>query len=489
MKNASPKLISFLAGIALVGLCVIQYYWIKGALDQKHEHFEQDVREALMQVHRKYNRHQAHLQFNNTMVQMQSAPGISFTIRKNGTTIFRQSTPTSDSSVIFQHQDSTSIQNKRPQESVFGNIPSAMIEDFFRMNFLNDFSGYIDTAMVDTLLRNELMSRGINTPYVWAILNQHVCEFKGNTSGNALQDSLCCSRYRVRLSPDHSFVQPRVLSIHFPNERAFLFKSMWLMLGLSVMFILFIILLFYYSISTIFRQKKLSEIKNDFISNMTHELKTPISTISLACEVLSDEGIEKTREKTDRYVGMIREENKRLSRLVENVLQTSVLDKGNFKLKPVNINLHEIIAQAISSVQLAVDKNEGSISTHLKAAHPEIVADKTHVQNVIYNLLDNAVKYSPHQPHIHVSTVDYGNEIEICIADNGIGISKENHKKIFEKLYRVPTGNVHDVKGFGLGLSYVKAIIEKHGGTVWVESEPGKGSSFYIRLPHQINVN
>jgi two-component system phosphate regulon sensor histidine kinase PhoR len=220
---------------------------------------------------------------------------------------------------------------------------------------------------------------------------------------------------------------------------------------------------------------------------MTHELKTPISTISLACEVLGDEDISKTKERTDRYLTMIKEENKRLGILVENVLQTALLDKGNFKLKPINIDLHDIILQAIGSVQLAIDKKEGEISAELKADKHEIYADHTHIQNIIYNLLDNAIKYTPVKPIIKIYTQDLANGIEFCVQDNGIGIARENQKKIFEKLYRVPTGNIHDVKGFGLGLSYVKAIVEKHGGEVWVESEPGHGSNFHVRLPYILN--
>jgi two-component system phosphate regulon sensor histidine kinase PhoR len=293
----------------------------------------------------------------------------------------------------------------------------------------------------------------------------------------------------VNLTPDNLFAAPKMLTVYFPNERGYIFRSMWGMLLLSAFFILTIILLFYYSISTIYRQKKLSEVKNDFINNMTHELKTPISTISLACEVLGDADIAKTKERTDRYVSMIKEENKRLQVLVENVLQSAVLDKGNFKLKPGPVNVHDLIHQAVGSVKLAVDKKGGQIFTDLHATDDRIIADRTHVQNVIYNLLDNAVKYTPGVPEIRIITKDAPNAFEFIIKDNGIGISRENSRRIFEKLYRVPTGNVHDVKGFGLGLSYVKAIVDKHGGQVWVESEPGNGSEFHVRLPKQQNEN
>lgn len=516
MKIVSPKVITFLAGAALLGLCVIQYYWISGAVDQKHEHFGQDVREALMQVSRKYNQHQAEQKlrrqlsyrrqsFLNPPAKNQkqgqvsvyeefvsdSAGNVTRSERKHsypGDTIRKemntQITPNAIASKAAQPSMNPGSPDYQGPSSVFRNF----FDEIIHINVYNNYNNAVDTMYVDSLLREELMSRGINTRYIWAILNTPVNVFHSDKhSSNPYQDSLLCSRYRVSLTPDNLFSQPRVLSIYFPNERSFILKSMWLMLILSAMFILFIILLFYSSITTIYRQKQLSEVKNDFISNMTHELKTPISTISLACEVLSDEDVSKTKERTDRYVNMIRDENKRLGILVENVLQTALLDKGNFKLKPVQIDLHEMIRQAIGSVQLSVDKKGGEIISALKAEQHELLADRTHVQNVVYNLLDNAIKYTPEKPIIRIYTQDMPGAIEICVEDNGIGISRDNQKRIFEKLYRVPTGNIHDVKGFGLGLSYVKAIVEKHGGQVWVESEPGHGSRFYVRLPYVLN--
>ena len=222
---------------------------------------------------------------------------------------------------------------------------------------------------------------------------------------------------------------------------------------------------------------------------MTHELKTPISTIALACEVLGDDDILKTKERTDRYLKMISEENKRLGILVENVLQTALLDKGKFILRPINIDLHELINQAIGNIQLVIDKKNGKISCDLRATQFIINADHTHIQNIIYNLLDNAIKYTPQTPIFKIFTRDTVGGIEFCVQDNGIGISKENQKNIFEKLYRVPTGNIHNVKGFGLGLSYVKAIVEKHGGKLWVDSVPGRGSDFHVRLPYLLDKN
>lgn len=512
MKIVSPKLISFLAGVALFGLCIIQYYWISNAVNEKREHFMQDVREALVQVSRRYNRQMAadRLQQQLSYHRQSFLPGTNS--NNNDVRVFEEFT--NDSGGIIHHQSRSSIypytsftaamtntseettansltqpvQPEYPKTEVgkFNNknYTSGIFDQIVKINVYDDFTNMLDTSLVDSLLKSELMSKGISTRYIWTILNSPVTVFASDSSSNdAIHDSLLTSQYRVRLTGDNLFAQPKVLTIFFPNERAYVFKSVWTMLILSVLFIIFILVLFYYSISTIFQQKKLSEIKNDFISNMTHELKTPISTISLACEVLGDETIEKTKDRTNRYLGMIMEENKRLSVLVENVLQTAILDKGNFKLKPTPLDIHEMIRNVVANVQLAVDKKEGEVSADLRAHTYIVEADRTHIQNVVYNLVDNAIKYSPEHPHIRIFTTDFAGALEICVQDNGIGISRENQKKIFEKLYRVPTGNIHDVKGFGLGLSYVKAIIEKHGGTVWVESEPGKGSRFYVRLP------
>ena len=240
---------------------------------------------------------------------------------------------------------------------------------------------------------------------------------------------------------------------------------------------------------TIVRQKKVAVIKNDFINNMTNELKTPISTISLACEVLNDKDIPKTEERTSHYVNVINSENKRLGTLVENVLQSAVLDKGDFKLKLQEINIHTIIENIAKQAKVRLDAVNGQLVLNSIAEHYIITADKVHITNMISNLIDNAIKYSPTSPEIIITTRNVNDGVVIDVKDHGIGISKENVNKIFDKLYRVPTGNVHDVKGFGLGLSYVKAIIDKHQGTIKVSSQLGKGSTFSIHLPFKFNEN
>jgi two-component system, OmpR family, phosphate regulon sensor histidine kinase PhoR len=222
---------------------------------------------------------------------------------------------------------------------------------------------------------------------------------------------------------------------------------------------------------------------------MTHELKTPISTISLACEALNDKGIANSKETQGRFVNMINEENKRLGVLVENVLQSAVIDKGELQLQREFFNIQDVIQRAVKNVKIQVEKKGGQIVVSKLGTTVQVYADKVHITNVIYNLLDNANKYTPIQPSIKISTEEIVGGIVIKVKDNGVGISKENQKKIFEKLYRVPTGNVHDVKGFGLGLSYVKAIVEKHNGTINVDSTLGKGSAFVLTLPIEKEKN
>ena len=274
-------------------------------------------------------------------------------------------------------------------------------------------------------------------------------------------------------------------AVSFPNRQSYSINESpedvtpwYYMFGI----LLFILAYFGYTIAVILRQKKISEIKNDFINNMTHELKTPISTIRLSSETLLNETNEP--EKIQRYASIIYKENKRLEHQVERVLNIAKLDKGEVKFKCSDFDLHEIIEEAKENFELnQLEENGGKIDLNLTAINSVIHSDKVHLTNVIYNLLDNALKYCDKTPNIKVTTVSDKHKVIIWFIDNGKGISKENVKFIFDKFYRVPTGNLHDVKGFGLGLFYVKSILEKLGGTVTVKSQLKKGSEFKISIP------
>lgn len=340
----------------------------------------------------------------------------------------------------------------------------------------------LDTIALDSIIGQELAHKGVETEYAFGVFDPfmkavHLWGDPDHTQG------VYDSEHKVNLFPGNVFAPPKFLSVHFPHRQKYLLQTMWWLLSVSGLFILVIILTFGYSVNTIIRQKKVSEIKNDFISNMTHELKTPISTISLACQALADPDMNKRQGVVDNYIKVIADENKRLGMVVESVLRTSIMEQGELKLKLQDVNVHQAIDSVVNNMNLKVNAQGGQIIEKLHAVNPNIKADKVHLTNVIFNLIDNALKYTKEVPIIKIGTESRANGIIISVEDNGIGIKKENQDKIFDKLYRVPTGNVHDVKGFGLGLSYVKAIVDKHGGEVTVKSELNKGSKFEIFIP------
>jgi len=336
--------------------------------------------------------------------------------------------------------------------------------------------------MIDSLLTIEFHEAGLETKYEFGVYspsrNKLIIEKTGRYSLNLLE-----SPFRYLLFPADIFSPQNMLMVYFPNEKSYLISRIWVILAVSVFLIITIIFSFTYVISTVFKQKKISEIKNDFINNMTHEFKTPISTISLACQALGDKDVAKNPAVYETYLSIIDEENNRLSGMAERILQSARLQKGEIILKNESIHINNIIIDAIKKVNLQVEKKGGKITLNNQTEEPLIEADRVHITNIIFNLLDNAIKYTPWAPIISITTRNIKNGILISIKDNGIGINKSDQKKVFEKLYRVPTGNVHNVKGFGLGLSYVKSVVEKHKGKITLESEPKKGSIFSVFLP------
>jgi len=275
---------------------------------------------------------------------------------------------------------------------------------------------------------------------------------------------------------------PAVLFLIFPDEVHDVLSSVFLLLP-SLIITILLVLCFGFCIIVIVRQKKLSAIKNDFINNMTHEFKTPIATISLAAQMLKDGAVNHSPSTIDHIAGIIRDESKRLTYQVEKVLQTALFTETRMKLKLKNLNLNEVVENLVTKFRLRVEDKGGQLFGYMEAESDEVYADEVHITNVVSNLLDNAIKYCTKVPEISVYTRNKGNEIIISVIDNGIGIAAKEQKLIFERFYRVATGNLHDVKGFGLGLSYVKTIVEAHGGRIEVESAEGKGSRFDVILP------
>ncbi len=280
-----------------------------------------------------------------------------------------------------------------------------------------------------------------------------------------------------------NLVSEELLSVIVPNQQSLIWREViWFIVG-SILFTLIITTAFFITIRTLLKQKKLSEIKSDFINNMTHEFKTPLATISLAVDALKNDKVTGNKEKTDYFTGIIKEENKRMNKQVETILQAALLDKQEVQLNLKRLLAHDLIISALNNINLQVEEKGGKIDVELDAENDLILADEVHFTNLINNLLDNAVKYSKEDLHIKLSTKNSGNNLKIKIEDNGIGMNKETLHRIFEKFYRAHTGNVHNVKGFGLGLSYVKTMVDAHHGHIKAESVLGKGSTFCITIP------
>jgi len=344
----------------------------------------------------------------------------------------------------------------------------------------------VDLAQLDAFLNQELKNRGIEINYNYGIVQKNAkrVRFK-NTSAIDDDEALINSPLEVTLFPMDLTPKDYSLSIDFPKKQNYLIKQALVPLSASGFLMLVVIGCFGYAVKVILQQKKISDVKNDFINNMTHEFKTPIATVSLATEALQDKDLRQNESIVDRYVDVIREENKRLGMQVEKVLQIASLDKKDFKLKIEETDVHEVIEKALTNIKLAIEKRGGKLSSQLNASKSLVKADKVHLTNIIYNLADNANKYSPDVPEINIRTENISSGIIIRISDKGMGMSKEAVDRIFDKFFRVSTGNRHDVKGFGLGLAYVKDIVDMHKGEISVKSELGKGSTFKIYLPYQ----
>lgn len=338
----------------------------------------------------------------------------------------------------------------------------------------------ISQAHIENLLKSKLAQNGISMPFEYAVYEEGHAPIFRSSSFNEFED---CSYHRTSIFPANVFRARTMISVYFPNDRQHIFRSMGLIGWTSALITLFVITVFSLAIYIIFKQKRLSEMKNDFVSNMTHELKTPISTISLASQMLSDRSIPNAQKNLGQISRIIETESKQLSLQVERVLQMAVFDQGELKLKLETLDLNDILETIAQNFFLQIDRKGGHFEFLPEADNAIIKGDYVHITNVISNLLENAIKYSGELPEIGLKTRNVDGKLVIEVSDNGIGIGKENQKRIFNKFYRVPTGNVHNVKGFGLGLSYVRLILEEHGGDIQVKSELQKGTQFFIHLP------
>jgi len=461
--------IIILMSIALVGIAVTQFIWIKAQVDLDEKNFDDRVFMAL----------------NNVKAQLKSDTDTKDFVErwiKSKKSLFGQ-----NESVLNQYLGASkrSMRSLALESALQQISPEYLLES-------------IDRDKLDNYIRSELEDQGIKIKYDYGVFSNATNEFiirngvfavpleeSGGLSETKFKKGLENSPYKVKLFLEEG--SPGSLKVFFPGKRSFLWSKVLPSMMTSLLFTSLVLFCFAYTIFVILRQKKVSEMKTDFINNMTHEFKTPIATISLATDSITNDSVISHEEKVKRFAGIIKQENTRMLDQVEKVLQMARIDKKDFQLNITEVNINDVVYKASEHARLKVAQRQGSITTSLKAQKPVILADQTHISNIVYNLLDNAEKYSSDKPEILISTRNVHNGVELSVQDNGIGMSKDSMKHIFDKFYRVHTGNRHDVKGFGLGLSYVKALVDAHNGTIKVESELDKGSTFTLYFPFSIN--
>lgn len=347
----------------------------------------------------------------------------------------------------------------------------------------------IDRLELDSLLRLELQSKNISLPFSYEITTAShdslIFSNAENYNGERPQ-FIKASSYQTQIFTKEVVNDPGMLNIYFPEKNRLILNRVTGTVSISAGLLLVLIFCFAYTISLIFRQKKLADMKTEFINNMTHEFKTPVSTIMIASEALKDDEIVQDKSRVARLAGIIYDENVRLGSHIERVLNIARIEQDDFRLDLKEIDVNEQITAVVDSMSLKIQKHNAQIQLELNALPADILADELHFTNVLYNLIDNALKYSKESPEIKISTKNTANQLFISVEDNGIGMNRDQQAKIFEQFYRIPTGNLHDVKGFGLGLSYVNTIVKRLNGSISVHSEKDKGSVFELKFPlHQ----
>lgn len=419
MRKNTIRYIVLLGAVSIAGIILIQIYWVRKAFDLKEKQFNQTIQIALRNVADKMAEYG---QF---------------------------SIPSTD----LINQIST---------------------DYYAVNLNNT----IDAKTLEYYLISEFQKMGITTDFEYGIYD---CSSDKMVYGNYVSSHGVVENKPIKALPKMDKLTYYFV-IYFPERSSYITSKMdnWIF---TSFILLFVIVFFSYALFIILRQRRLSEVQRDFINNMTHEFKTPISTIAIASETISQPDIIKTPERLFTYSGIIHEEAVRLNMQVERVLQTVKAERKEFQLNKEKIDLHELVKSIVESFNVNAKNNKGEIKLNFSAANYNILADKHHLTNIIFNLLDNAIKYSAQSPMVTVATINEGNKLLLSVADNGIGIKKEYLKKIFDKFFRVPSGNIHNVKGFGLGLSYVKSIAKLHRWKIKVDSDFGKGSTFTLVMP------
>lgn len=508
MKKSTIIVLSVVMGVSFASLLIMQMRYIEEVSSLRYEYFEESVRRSLYET-----AHQLELSETKRYLEQGSDAlnGIAvvtdsiYTVTDSSVVQRTHQVTARDGSVFTSRETTvnTNLSDKyMTKRSSTHNEQMRSLKEMMALRYAREkgkvdeviynilytasdrpLADRIDFTELDQTLKTQLSNNGINATYHFTV--------SANNGRKVYQCADYDSKGNNRSFTETLFKNDPVqccgtLTVHFPDLGKYLWRSMWFMIP-SLVFTLILLITFIITLVLVFRQKKLSELKNDFINNMTHEFKTPISSISLAAQMLGDDTVKKTPTLTKRLTSTIIDETKRLRFQVEKVLQLSMYENRQANLHMKDTDINELIAGVTHTFALKVERNGGKIITKLNATNPVICVDDMHFTNVIFNLMDNAVKYRRRDADLEltIETWNEGEHLCISIADNGIGIKKEDLKRIFERFYRVHTGNLHDVKGFGLGLAYVQKIVKAHKGTIVAESEPGIGTKFIIKLKNQ----
>jgi len=460
--------------VALFGISIIQFYWLKKGVDLNGQNFNSAVLLAMTSVKQQLEKDAEELQVFTKELEK----GNTSLFNKADSPLKKIMTPAISYRDNRMQQQAANLAILFRPEIAIENISLADLNRYLRLAFeQQDIDLEYDYGVYSNKSKNFIITNGKYTA------NPGVSQ---QSSEGPTVKNLELNAYEVNLFNRDDKDPPANLRVFFPKKTSFLISSVLPALLSSVILTGLILFCFVYTINVILTQKKVSLMKTDFINNMTHEFKTPIATISLAADSINNPKVMSKPNLIHRYANIIKEENSRMLDQVEKVLNIAKLDKEDFQLKITEIDANDLVSSAVAMTELKIQDRGGKISMNLNAKNSLIQGDENHISNILHNLLDNANKYSAEKPIIIISTHDTKGGINISIKDNGIGMSKDDVKRIFEKFYRVSTGNLHDVKGFGLGLSYVKAIVDAHKGKIHVESQLEEGSTFTVYLPHDI---
>lgn len=509
MKESKLKYIVAIMTIAVIGLIGTQIYWISNIISIEREKFDRTVQGALLRVTAKLEKHET----ANTIIKKitpskqnaivffeNSAPGKIQPDGQNAKRLIRVELSGNDTGSFNYVLRSDSLQNHSvliKKRSDTSNLIWKTRVDTFKVNreklvqeVVTELvrvgeksrKRFIDEKTINGYLAEEFSGAGIDTNFYFGVIDSGTDSMivlkKGSDKQKIIQSDL-----RVLLFPDQLISGPDELAVYFPNRFGFILKTSSGMLILSIILIVVIIAVFQKTFRMLLSQRKLTQIKNDLINNITHEFKTPISSISLACEALNEPLLTGSAESVKRYSSIIKEENERLSMMVDTLLNSAALEKGKINFASEECDIHSLIHETVESFGDTVSSADGKFELQLNADSHSVAGDRFHLKNIFRNLVDNAVKYNNKSPVIIISTENSGNRIQISVNDNGIGIEKENIDKVFDTFFRVQSGNIQDIRGNGIGLSYAKQIVELLGGKISVASRPGEGSTFTITLP------